>query len=416
MSQSSGYAYAHGALARTAFDMGEVAGCLRAVRQIIERDCALPTGSLGWAAEMQRRSYGQQLKSWLDEIDYGVKEAEAIGERAAVTDRKYVGAESAQVRNLLRTMGWAPDAAGRFREQPAVAAVHYDATSTTGTAWLPKVLMGAGFLGVGFDAHALRTNPEWRALTREKRRAGRQVNAIHTLRHATDGVGEALRRGLPGDPKSWNVYHDGKGWRAYQSQSAVLSRSTTSVLTQARRFSLAAITAAVVWDLLVIPSDEVLNRVANAWDEIHRMCRQLFGSDLPAIQEAAMAVWDGPAMNAADQRLLGLIYGGHDLADYAKHVSERIGGLIEQLNTLHKAVFWISASTVALLAAHAMLSFIPAARVVAEMLGRTLTSLALVAANLVPALVASQLVGSLKMNVPSRVFPRLGVYGFIPAP
>ncbi|MEV0150326.1 MULTISPECIES: hypothetical protein [unclassified Nonomuraea] len=416
MSQPSGYAYTHGALTRTAFDMNEVAECLRAIRRIIESDCALPTGALGWAAEMQRRGYAEQLTSWLEEIDYGVKEGEAIAERAAATDRTYAGAESVRLRDLLRAMGWAPDAAGRFREQPEVARAHYDSSSTSDGAWLPKALLGAGLVGAGFDAYALKNNPAWRTLSREKRRAGRQSSALYTLSHATEESGEAARRALPGDPKSWNLYHDGRGWRAYPSQSGVLSRSTTSVLTQARRFSLAAITAAAVWEMLVIPSDEALDRVANAWDEIHRMCRQLFGSDLPAIKEAATAVWDGAAMSAADKRILGVIYGGNDLADYAKHVSEHVGGLIEQLNALHKAVFWISASTVALLAAHALLSFIPAARVVAEMLGRALTSLVLVMANLVPAIIAIRLVGSLQMNVPSRVFPRLGVYGFIPEP
>ncbi|MER5426879.1 hypothetical protein [Streptosporangium roseum] len=119
-----------------------------------------------------------------------------------------------------------------------------------------------------------------------------------------------------------------------------MSKSTTSVLRFARRFSWAAISAGVVWELLAIPSDQALNRAMHGWEEIAYKARQIFGTDLAALRELAMADWSGVAKDAADDRIFRFVRGGIDLADFATNMANRLANLTEQLNALHTAAYW----------------------------------------------------------------------------
>ncbi|MFF0245893.1 hypothetical protein ACWEU6_34655 [Streptosporangium sandarakinum] len=403
MVASNGYGYRHGTMARAAVDLDSIDEQLNDIRRILETECALPSGAFGWGAEMGRRSYEKYRNAWHDELGFAVKEGRRISELAAETDRGYLSAESPRVQELLYTVGWAPDASGRFKVQPSSpAGPPGDAGSGSDGSWLHRGLLGVGVLGLGVDSWALKRHPEWRRLTLQSRRARK---ASPYLRDKHPIVRAALVSGQPPVPPGHTWYIDRKGGMVViQSQSAVLSRSTTDVLHFARRFSLMALTAGVVWELLAVPSDADLNRAALGWDEIGRRARQIFGGDLAAIRELAVGDWSGVARNAADERVFSFIRGGIDLADFASDMAARLSGLIEQLNALHKAAYWTASVTVAALTAHAALSFTPVGRLIARFLGSQLTTMVMFMINIAPALAASAFAGGLKDAFHERTF------------
>ncbi|NUW38474.1 hypothetical protein HTZ77_44835 [Nonomuraea sp. SMC257] len=397
MTISRGYQYTFGTMAAVGHALDEVDDELGKILRILETECQLSQGAFGWAAELDgRRKYASFVSAWRDEVEFAMGKARELAEKSAKTDRGYLSTENARLNDLLYTVGWKPDSSGKFKKQPELNLVHQDRyVDNDGTSAF-RGLLGSGLLGLGFNAWALRRYPEWKQASAEARAARKGSTNLYNPH-----TREAIRTGRSPVPKGYTYYErftlkDGEKFVTVKSQSAVLSNSTVSKLHFAKRFSLLAVTAGVVWELLVIPSDEDLNRAMHGWEEVAARARALFGSDLPALNELALADWSGVAKNEADDRIFRFIRGGIDLADFATEMANRLAALIEQFNALHKIAYIATAVTVAALIAHAALSFIPAMRIVAAYLGSQLTTLAMFILAAAPAAAARVFAGNMR--------------------
>lgn len=394
MPSSSGYQYTFGALARASVDLDSIDEQLNDIRRVLESECALSQGTFGYAAEFGRMQYEKFRSDWREELDFGIEEARKLADNSARTDQGYLHAENARLNDLLYAVGWSPNASGKFKEQPPMPdAGHPNVSVDNDGSWLHRGLLDVGLVGLGVNSWALRRYPEWRKLSKQSRMAARGNQQINMKNPTWRGVIETGKSPVP-PGHTW--YMRGNNMVKLKSESAVLSKSTTSILRFARRFSWAAIAAGVVWELLAIPSDGELTRAMHGWEEIAGKARQIFGTDLAALRELALADWRGVAKNAADDRIFQFIRGGIDLADFATSMAGRLANFIEQLNTLHTFAYWTASITVGALIAHAALSFIPAMRPIAEFLGSQLTTMVLMILTLAPAAAASVFSNELK--------------------
>ncbi|MFD1544537.1 hypothetical protein [Nonomuraea guangzhouensis] len=400
MATADGYQYTFGAMAGAGVALDEVGDELGKILRVLETECQLSQGAFGWAAELgARKQYAMFVSTWRGEVEFAMGKARELAEKSAKTDQGYLSTENARLNSLLYTVGWNPDSSGKFKKQPELNLSHQDRYTDNDGTWAFRGLLGTGMLGLGVNAWALRRYPEWKQVSAETKAARKGSAVLHLTNPVTR---QAIETGRSPVPKGYTYYErfdrKAKTLRVVlvKSQSAVMSKSTVSKLRFAKRFSLLALTAGVVWELLTIPSDEDLNRAMHGWEEVAARARALFGSDLPALKELALANWSGVAKNKADDRIFRFIHGGIDLADFATEMANRLAALIEQLNALHKAAYVATTITVAALIAHAALSFIPAMRVVAAFLGNQLTTIAMFVLTAAPAAAASVFGGNMK--------------------
>lgn len=230
---SGGYQYSFGAMAGAAVALDEVDDELGKIVRVLETECWLPQGALGWAAELGgRKQYEKLVSTWRGEVEFAMGKARELAEKSAKTDRGYLRTENARLNDLLYTVGWNPDSSGKFKKQPELDLSHQDRYADNDGTWAFRGLLGTGLLGLGFNAWALRRYPEWKKASAEAKAARKGKPGLNMNNPLTR---QGIETGTSPVPKGYTYYerydHKAKTLRVVlvKSQSGVLSNSTVNV-------------------------------------------------------------------------------------------------------------------------------------------------------------------------------------------
>ncbi|MER5418839.1 hypothetical protein [Streptosporangium roseum] len=174
------------------------------------------------------------------------------------------------------------------------------------------------------------------------------------------------------------------------SELAKCSKGTQANLARAKAFSWAAMAGGLAWTVMIVPSDEDLDRAVAGWKQLAYDCGEAFGHDTGLVREAVAAAWAGPAMEAADARLVEFVAAGVHLAERVRRLSDALSDTVEDLARIHKVALAFSVvSSAAIAGAGIAARFNPTLRPVVELLGSRLSTVTIVCTNLAPAAAAA---------------------------
>ncbi|GAA3166949.1 hypothetical protein [Nonomuraea roseoviolacea] len=339
---------------------------------------ALPTLSLGAAGEGARYEYGKIWAELSEEFRLGERESSRLADKARQTGAGYADADaagaamSAKLRLVFEAVHHAaktpPVREGEYfaaDDDPYTFGGHRD-RPTTWKAIGGEVLTGVGVLGwgkAGFAEDSLRRyEGEQRALF-----------AADKARNMESGLGFANR--------------------VEQGQLSRLAKSTELTrlnIAATRAFSWSAIAGGLAWSVVVVPSDEDIDRAVTGWNSIANQCAMLFGYDTGPVREAIAAAWSGAAMEAADARMVEFVAAGVHLAERTRRLTQALEQTVRDLDGVFLAALMfsgVSAAAIIRLGFAARLN--PALRPYVEFLGSRLSTVAMLSANLVPVLAAA---------------------------
>ncbi|MFG3441866.1 hypothetical protein ACGF0J_31875 [Nonomuraea sp. NPDC047897] len=189
----------------------------------------------------------------------------------------------------------------------------------------------------------------------------------------------------------WGIRHERHLVRT-GLRSAEASKAVMANLMRCRTFSLALVAAAATWWVTVIPTDEDLNSAVAWLDRASTEAGKAFGRDTPQVREAITRAWAGETMRAADARIVDFMAAGLQAGFRAGRMADALDRMAQRLNVVHKSALTLSVLLGgAIIAAGALSRVHPAARLVAEAMGTKLAAALTVCANLVPILIAREL-------------------------
>lgn len=412
MTAGDGFAYDGGVFSEVAESLEGMAASLGSLRYSGDK-VALPTWALGGAGEWPaRHEYGKTWGELEQEFQYGTSEGMSLADLMRRTRAGYAGAEGASVRRVLDAVNEARSAdPGKFLPSSDFSDDYSDydlkplSESFIDSATDPTVLSfeaGVGAMAVGLGGHlSYRRKKNEEALVRAYK--GRIVR--DSINGQIKEVGASVVRHM----KATNWSNDlSKGDMAYRdylhgraaelraerdkrlSELAKCSKGTQANLARAKAFSWAAMAGGLAWTVMVVPSDEDLDRAVAGWKELAYDCGEVFGHDTGLVREAVAAAWAGPAMEAADARLVEFVAAGVHLAERVRRLSDALSDTVEDLARIHKVALVFSiASLGVIVGAGIAARFNPALRPVVELLGSRLSSVIIVCANIAPAAAAA---------------------------
>ncbi|MER5325389.1 hypothetical protein [Streptosporangium roseum] len=412
MTVGDGFAYDGSVFSEVAMrlaDMAERLGTLRYSGDTV----ALPTWALGGAGEWPaRHEYGKTWEELEQEFNYGETEGTSLAEMMRRTRKSYAGAEGASVRRVLDAVTEARNADPgevSFSSDFPGGYSDYEMESFAESLMNPTALSygaGAAAMGAGMGGRALHnfTKREESAFivdrrreindTAEKRigRVGKSIVSHMEDTNWTNDLGEkdaAYRNSLY---KRVNGLHAERERRL--SELAKYSKATQANLARAKAFSWAAMAGGLVWTAMIIPSDEDLDRAVAGWGELAYYCGEAFGHDTGLVREAITAAWAGPAMDAADARLVEFVAAGVHLAERVRRLSDALSDTVEDLDRIHKVALVFSVASLGAIAGAGIAArFNPALRPFVELLGARLSAVTIVCANIAPAAAAAAIAG-----------------------
>lgn len=363
MTDGDGFAYAENAFSMVWAPLMYMAEELEALRYSGD-EVSLPTMALSVAGEWPaRHRYGKTWEEIAQEFRYGEHEAVALAGKMRMTREGYVQAESEGARRVLDAVAYAR------KTDPVKPHFSDDGATSSSLSWSD---LGGLALPGGLVA---RTGVDL-AKDEVLRRSSYERKAID------------IRAKIRSYDPDWALT------RARYEEAALNKWSTATQrnLTYAKTFSWAVAAGGLAWTVMMIPSDEDLDRAIAGWDRIANRCGEIFGNDTGVVREAIADAWAGPAMGAADARLVEFIAAGTHLTERVRRLAEALSDAVEELGRLHKvALVFSTASLAAIVGAGIAARFIPAMRPVTEFLGTRLSSVIVVCAQLAPAAAASAL-------------------------
>jgi hypothetical protein len=408
MTTGDGFAYDGGVFSQMATRLEIMTGKLGGLR--FSGDAvALPTWALGAAGEWPaRHEYGKTWEELEQEFHYGESEGTSLADLMRRTRRGYAGAEGVNVRRVLDAVTEARSAdPGKFLPSSDLSDGYsdYEMESFAESLMDPTSLSygtGVAAMGAGVGSHVL---SRWKKEMED-------LNLADRRRYIEDMAEKDLRtvgRNMVGHMEATNWTNDlGEGDRAYRdslharvgklheererrlSELAKSSKGTQANLARAKAFSWAVMAGGLVWTAMIVPSDEDLDRAVAGWKELAYECGEAFGHDTGLVREAIAAAWAGPAMEAADARLVEFVAAGVHLAERVRRLSDALSDTVEDLARIHKVALVFSITSAAAIAGSGMAArFNPALRPVVELLGSRLSAVTIVCANIAPAAAAA---------------------------
>ncbi|MET8386740.1 hypothetical protein ABZV14_27450 [Streptosporangium canum] len=408
MTAGDGFAYDGGVFSEMAMDLESMAGKLGGLRYSGDK-VALPTWALGGAGEWPaRHEYGKTWGELEQEFYYGESEGMSLADLMRRTRTGYAGAESVSVRRVLDAVAEARKAdPGEIPPYSDFSDGYsdYEMESFVESLLDPTALSygtGVAAMGAGAGNHIL---SRW-----EKER--KDLDLAYRRRYIKDTAEKNIRavgRNIVGHMEATNWTNDlserDKAYRSSMhaqvnelhaererrlSELAKCSKGTQANLARAKAFSWAVMAGGLAWTVMIVPSDEDLDRAVEGWEKLAYDCGEVFGHDTGLVREAIAAAWAGPAMEAADARLVEFVAAGVHLAERVRRLSDALSDTVEDLARIHTVALVFSiASLGAIVGAGIAARFNPALRPVVELLGSRLSTVTIVCANLAPAAAAA---------------------------
>ncbi|WP_433246389.1 hypothetical protein ACQPYK_45145 [Streptosporangium sp. CA-135522] len=310
----------------------------------------LPTGALGVAGWLAQKKYANAWDDLRIEIFNGYGEARDLAEMMGKTGKNYTGTEGVVIGRMLDALSEAKDVSEDRKGRPPAIFPSYRGWAQFGDPGQPPA----------------------------------QIPGLMT---AAAGLGAALKF----DEILWEQDQMRWEWlkRRTPSRLATCSLATEKNLVCARAFSWTVMAGALAWSATVIPSDDVIEEAITSWGYLAYKCGTIFGYDTKLVREAVEAAWAGPAMEAADARLVDFIAAGVLLTERLQHLSKTLSTTVEDLDRIHTIALAFSASSLALIVGLGIAArFSPALRPAVELLGTRLASVIIVCANIAPAVTA----------------------------
>lgn len=408
MTVGDGFAYDGSAFNEVAASLEGMAERLGSLRYSGDR-VALPTWALGGAGEWPaRHEYGKTWEELEQEFQYGESEGRSLADMMRRTRKGYAGAEGASVRRVLDAVAEARNADPGEVSFPSDLSGGYSDYEMESFA---ESLMNPTALSYGAGVAAMGAGMGGRALHNLNKREESAFIAARrsSINEATEMRIREVGKSMVGHMEATKWSNDlGEGDKAYRnslykrvgdlraeremrlSELAKSSKATQANLARAKTFSWAVMAGGLVWTAMIIPSDEDLDRAVAGWSELAYYCGEAFGHDTGLVREAIAAAWAGPAMDAADARLVEFVAAGVHLAERVRRLSDALSDTVEDLDRIHKVALVFSvASLGAIVGAGIAARFNPALRPVVELLGSRLSAVTIVCANLAPAAAAA---------------------------
>ncbi|WP_031168235.1 hypothetical protein [Streptosporangium roseum] len=407
MTAGDGFAYDGSAFGEVAASLEGMAERLGSLRYAGDR-VALPTWALGGAGEWPaRHEYGKTWGELEQEFQYGESEGMSLADMMRRTRKGYAGAESASIRRVLDAVTEARNAdpgelsfssgfSGGYSDYEMESFGEYLMDSTA-------LSYGAGVaaMGAGAGNHLI---SRWEKEGKDLDLAGRRRDIKDASERRIRRVGDSIVRHMEDTNWTNNLSERDKAYRnslytqvdelhaereRRLSELAKCSKGTQANLVRAKAFSWAVMAGGLAWTVMIVPSDEDLDRAVAGWGELAYYCGEVVGHDTGLVREAIAAAWAGPAMDAADARLVEFVAAGVHLAERVRRLSDALSDTVEDLDRIHKAALVFSiASLGAIMGAGIAARFNPALRPVVELLGARLSAVTIVCANLAPAAAA----------------------------
>ncbi|MEV0203455.1 hypothetical protein [Nonomuraea sp. NPDC050691] len=335
---------------------------------------ALPSMALGAAAEWPARyDYGQIWDGLREEFLRGSREGAELAERLRRTRDGYDRAEDAGTTMsvaLGRVIAAVREAQAAPSALPPAPPEKYDPLGLDDEPFpwlaysgLPVVAAGSvGRTHAGFMAKDLAKHEAW-----QRARIAGRVREIKSYA-----------------PSFAEVY---KGEEL--SRLAKATEGTRLNIATVKAFSWTVVAAGLAWLAVVVPSDEDIDRAIAGWTDVADRCGELFGHDTGPVREAIAAAWAGPAMEAADARLVEFIAAGVHVADRTRRLAQALIRTVRDLDRIFMAVLIFSGASAAAIAGLGIAArFNPALRPAVEFLGTRLGTVVVLCANLAPAVAA----------------------------
>ncbi|MEU7989368.1 hypothetical protein AB0B56_31335 [Streptosporangium canum] len=408
MTVGDGFAHDGGVFSEVAESLEIMADKLRGLR--FSGDAvALPTWALGAAGEWPaRHEYGKTWGELEQEFNYGETEGTSLADLMRKTRKNYAGAEGASARRVLDAVTEArkadpdevplySDLSDDYSDYEAKSFGEYLMDPTKLSYGAGLAAMGAGAGGHAFLNHRKRQESAILGLRRmyvtNATKSEISLTAKSIVRHMeatkwANDLGASDRAYRDSLHARVGELHAGRERRL--SELAKSSKGTQANLARAKTFSWAAMAGGLAWTVMVVPSDEDLDRAVAGWEKLAYDCGEVFGHDTGLVREAVAAAWAGPAMEAADARLVEFVAAGVHLAERIRRLSDALSDTVEDLARIHKVALVFSiASLGVIVGAGIAARFNPALRPVVELLGSRLSSVIIVCANIAPAAAAA---------------------------
>ncbi|WP_433246395.1 hypothetical protein ACQPYK_45160 [Streptosporangium sp. CA-135522] len=410
MAGEDGFGYDGGLLGGLAEGLHGMADRLGSLRYSGD-DVVLPTFALGGAGEWPaRHEYGKTWDELGQEFGYGEREARTLGDNLRQTRNSYAKVESANVRRVLDAVAQARRADHGVRPglwDGSPDSYDYDASI------FEQMFADPTALSFGGGAAAIAAGAGGRLMANFQKERD-----LESLWHRKMGINEDVDRRIGSVGKSIVEHMERTNWsndlNPYEaehrknlfrkvedlhaererrlSELAKLSKGTQVNVARAKAFSWTAIAGGLAWSVMVIPSDEDIDRAIKGWNALAYNCGEIFGYDTRLVRKAITEAWAGSAMEAADARLVDFIAAGVHLTERVQHLSTALSTTVEDLGGIHKAALAFSlASLAAITGLGVAARFNPALRPAVELLGTRLTSVMIVCANIAPAVTAAGL-------------------------
>ncbi|MEV0143695.1 MULTISPECIES: hypothetical protein [unclassified Nonomuraea] len=338
--------------------------------------------ALGAAGELHaRREYGKIWEEVREEFFRGQIEGSRLVEKVKRTQHEYGGAED---RNEAMTAGL-----GRI----------FEAMREARSAPPP----GPGPLGSVDDPH-LHDNPRYNPFTWQGIGGGAGITAAGFLGLAPTSLAQGDLDKRMAEARG-SISHMGAGIRRYDPAAAqraereLLSRLAKATertrlnIATARAFSWSAVAAGLAWSAVVVPSDEDIDYAVSGWFYIAQRCGEMFGHDTGPVREAIAAAWAGPAMEAADARLVEFLAAGVHLTERTRRLAQALSQTVRDMDSIFMPALIFSGAIAAAIAGLGMAARLnPALRPAVEFLGGRLGTAIVAIANLAPAVAAAAVV------------------------
>ncbi|GAA3166943.1 hypothetical protein [Nonomuraea roseoviolacea] len=375
MGDGQGFGYARPGFGAVAGMLEEWAAGLGSLAYGGDR-VSLPTLALGAAAEWPaRHEYGRIWDDLREEFLRGQREGTRLAERMRRTLDGYDHAEDINT-TMSAALGRVLEAVRKAQETPSTLPLapetkdKYDPYDLEDepfpwkTVGGPSLAMGGGAMrGYAWFAND--------ALDRDV------------------GAGRAFIQELSDDVASFDRGYAKEFRENRLSRLARTTDRTRLNITTAKTFSWTAVAAGLAWSAVVVPSDEDVDRAIAGWIEIADRCGALFGHDTGPVREAIAAAWAGPAMEAADARIVEFVAAGVHVAERTRRLAQALMQTVRDLDRIFMAALVFSGvSAAAIVGLGIAARFNPALRPAVELLGSRLGTVAVLSAGLAPAVAA----------------------------
>jgi hypothetical protein len=286
---------------------------------MLETDVNLPHRAFGWIGMGLVHKCESARKDEVGNVGHGMAAAENVGDGLYRSGTNYAGTENANVRSALQAMGWIRGADGNFHiGMPPPSQAKADA-------WQREmdrnVKDNAPLQSLWKDASKFFTQP--RGLL-----VGSGIVSGSSFLWATE-AGKVWESKFP-EARTIGALN-----RSVMARYGLL---TSDVFKMIRKLTLSAVIVEGVWESVRVPDDRVIDNALAAWSDAASKARDLFGTDVSGVLASLRTAWTGPAMSAADRKILDFLTAGFELANRAETRAKTLNDLVGHFNEIHKVI------------------------------------------------------------------------------